>query len=982
MRPRKQVLVLIATLLAMHFSLAVHFSLAAHFCLAADFSMAGETLSMHKPIDNTADAKTTNRNEPDATPAFGKLQLIGGDVYRGEFSKNENPNGELTWRSPAFVSDLIVPWNAVDNILQAPPKQLRPGSASGDNFIIELQNGEALTGKVSNISEQSVDVDSELAGKKQIPLNSVRSILRAFPKTESDAGELKMADWKQLAPPMKKGGRGNWFDSAGSYDTETAGTVISQSINFPDLANIDINVAWQSNTPNWILQIGEPRKLEIHARKLENRNTLSVTMLVEDDTTADIATAQLPMDSSNALTLQVLCDSVRGRLVVMHNGNAIAQLRLNKSLRLTGRQSILFTNNVSGRLSLRSLKIYRSVFSSPVVPNQGKDVSETGNINSPETLLQNGQTYLGKPIGFDTSDSTFGFESTVETLGRVTLSQVDRIEFPPTAIPATQAATKKLYSVQLWSGERFVGQTISIQSNQLLISLDELKASVRLPLGEVMTIGQNGANKTEPAANEDSEELQLRFVSPWGVSFGRIIAMDASNAEQSGKPPFHTLNWKPSKALLPVALAAGVTGTIEPIATKGKIEKPKPKTNSEFGRTLEKDEPSLFLKSGDCFAAEIQGLQDGELFFKSSLFSAIKIEAALVRGVRKLAYSGTETMEKVSRKRLLTLPRSQRNNPPTHLVVSRDGDAIRGQLQSMDVDDITLQVRGEDRKIQMKNVAEIIWLLDAPEIVPPGKTASTDAGAGANDKNGVEQPALHGDLNCQALDTSGTRISIIPDQVAGSILHGQHPQLGPCQVDLSKISKLVLGDAIVADTKQNRFEKWRLENALDPKFVNDLDSPEAEGDAPNSAARSNLIDNAAPDFELNKLDGAPLKLSSLKGRIVVLDFWATWCGPCVASLPKITELGQEYKGANVDVIAVNIEENAAVVKSFLEKMKINPVVVLDADGTVAKSYQATAIPQTVIIDREGKVKHVFVGGGGATEAKIRESLDEMINIKL
>ena len=78
-------------------------------------------------------------------------------------------------------------------------------------------------------------------------------------------------------------------------------------------------------------------------------------------------------------------------------------------------------------------------------------------------------------------------------------------------------------------------------------------------------------------------------------------------------------------------------------------------------------------------------------------------------------------MEKAGRKRLLTLPRSQRNNPPTHLVVSREGDAIRGQLLSMDVDNITLQVRGEERKIQMKSVAEIIWLQDAPEIVPPGK---------------------------------------------------------------------------------------------------------------------------------------------------------------------------------------------------------------------------------------------------------------------
>ncbi len=955
MRPRQTATVLIAILWLAH------------------LGFASEPHFKSSP-ENTSDEKKSG-----AHASASKLQLIGGDIYRGEFGKSANTKGELTWNCPAFASELTVPWNEVDSILQAAPKQPQLDNVSKDQFILEMQNGEALTGKISNIGEQFIDVDSPLAGIKRIPLSALRSILRASPKTESDAGELKMADWKQIAPPNRKGARSSWFETAGSYDTETAGTVISQQINFPDLATIDINVAWQSNTPNWIVQIGEPRKLEIHARKLENRNTLSITMLVEDETTADIATAQLPMDSSSSLVLQVLCDSVRGRLVVMHSGNAIAQLRLNKSLRLTGKQSVLVTNNVSGRLSLRSLKIYRSVFSSPVVVSPGKDVAESGNISSPETLLQNGQTYLGKPIGFDTTDGTFGFESTEETLGRVALSQVDRIEFPPSAEPAQPAANKKLYSVQLWSGERFVGQSISIQSDQLSVSLEQLNATVQLPRDAIMSIGQNGNSKPDVAASE-SEEVQLRFVSPWGVSFGQIVPMDATGSDNADNPPHRTLNWKPLKAIKSVALATNVTGTIEPVVAKAKTEKPKPKTTSEFGRTLEKDEPSLFLKSGDCFAAEVQGVQEGELHFQSSLFRATKIDAALVRGVRKLAYSGTDTMEKVSRKRLLTLPRSQRNNPPTHLVVSREGDAIRGQLQSMEIDEITLQVRGEDRKIQMKTVAEIIWLLDPPEIVPPGKTASTDSPTTA--QNVTHQPPRDGDLNCQALDVSGTRISIIPERVVGNVLVGQHPQLGPCQVELNKISKLVLGDAIAADIKQNRFEKWRLENALDPKFVNDLDSPDANGETSSNEPRSRLIDQPAPDFELNQLDGMPLKLSSLKGRIVVLDFWATWCGPCVASLPKITELGREYKAADVDVIAVNIEENAAIVKSFLERIKINPVVVLDNDGAVAKKYQASAIPQTVIIDRDGKVKHVFIGGGGATETKIRESLDGLINIKL
>ncbi len=921
-------------------------------------------------------------NKMDTDKSLGKLQLIGGDIYRGQFGNAEDPLGSLVWQCPAFVSELVVPWRLVDSIVLPPPRQKMPNPEKVAQFIVELQNGEALTGKVTNISDQFVDVDSKYVGKKQVRMSSIRSILRTSAETESESGELKFSEWKQSVPVIKRGGRGNWFEGIGSYDTETAGTVIAQSVNFPDLAAIDINVAWQTTSPNWLIQVGEPHKLEVHVRKPENRNTLSITVLVEDETTADIATAQLPMDGSNAIALRVLCDSVRGRLVVMQNGIAIAQLRLNKGLRLTGRQKVLFTNNVAGRLSLRSLKIYRSIFSSPVIVTKGKEANESGNIQSPETLLKNGQTFVGQPTGFDLADRTFGFSTSSDVLGRVSLDQVDRIEFPSTADNSFGPNAKKLYSIQLWSGARFVGQSVSIQSNHVMASLEESKADVKIPLEEVMSVGQNGPIK-EAVENETSsvQGTSMRFVSPWVVSYGRIVAMDTVPGSKISPLTFRTLNWLPSSALFPVAIAAGVTGTIEPALTNPKMEKiVKQKTTADFGRRLEADEPSLYLKSGDCFAANILNITDGVLTFQSALFSADKIDVEMVRGVRRLAYTGTDTMEKIGRKRLLTLPRSQRNNPPTHLVVSSEGDAIRGQLQSMDVDELVLQVRGEERKIQMKNVAEIIWLQNAPEIVPIGKKAN--AAVAPLDEKALGNDSAKLDLNCQALDHSGTRISIIPERTEGEILYGQHPQLGACHVDLSKISKIVLGEAIVDDIKRNRFGKWALENAPDPKFVNDLDSPDADvGNAPDSP-QAKMIGIEAPDFELKKLDGSVFKLSDLRGRIVVLDFWATWCGPCVASLPKITELGLEYKGAEVDVIAVNIEQTSADVQVLLDRLKISPTVVLDSDGAVARVYQAQAIPQTVIIDREGKVKNVIVGGGGATEAKIRESLDGMLNLKL
>jgi len=936
--------------------------LLANFCRAAD------------PLDNS-------KLDPDKL--LGKLQLVGGDVYRGEFGNTADTYGSLVWRCPSFVSDLIIPWSAIDNVVQPAIRQKKNESGGEPQFIVELQNGEAITGKVTDINDRFIEVDSQLAGKKQFAIAMVRSILRTSATIESESEELKLSDWKQITPTIKKGGRGNWFDGLGSYDTETAGTVISQSVYFPDLAAIDVNASWQTNSPNWIIQVGEPRKLEIHVRKPENRNTLSVTVLVEDETTADIATAQLPLDGSNAISLRVLCDSVRGRLVVMQNGNAIAQLRLNKSLRLTGRQTVLFTNNVPGRLSLRSLKIYRSVFSSPVLLTKGKDPTDSGNIKSPETLLQNGETFVGQPTGFDSAMGTFGFTTTAEILGRVSLDQVDRIEFPSTADDALRLAAKRLYSIQLWSGARFVGQSVSFMSNQLRVSLEQSQTTLQIPHDDIMSVGQNGPIQSDSVSKESNsvQNSSMRFVSPWVVSSGKIVAFEPTAQSTTEKIHFRTLNWKPSNALFPVAIAAGVTGTIEPIAINTKVDKLiKPKPSADFGRTLERDEPSLFLKSGDCFAADIRSVKDGEMIFSSALFSSNKIDVEMVRGVRKLAYTGTDTMEKGSRKRLLTLPRSQRNNPPTHLIVSREGDAIRGQLLSMDVDEIILEVRGEERKLQMKNVAEIIWLQDAPKIVPTGQDSTTESAV--VDLEMAMEKSESNDLKCQALDHSGTRISIVPDRVEKDILYGQHPQLGDCHVDLSSVSKIVLGEANADDAKRNRFGKWTLENAPDPKFVNDLDSPDSDGGNAQDSPQARMIGVDAPDFELRKLDESLVKLSDLRGRIVILDFWATWCGPCVASLPKITELAQQYKGAEVDLITVNIEQTSAEIRALLDRLKIHPVVVLDSDGAVARAYQAQAIPQTVIIDRDGKVKHVIVGGGVATEAKIRDSLDNMLNLKL
>lgn len=936
---------------------------------------------------------------PKIDKSVGTLHLIGGDVYRGEIASgsNQEANGALIWRCPAFASDLIVPWNAIDRLTQpsldAPQPEPQSTDSSAEMFVFELQSGETISGRFANMMDQWIEVDSPLAGKHKLPIESIRSILRIRPTMVAQGGSLAISDWKQVAPPIKAGGRSKWFERTGSYDTETAGTAITQQVVVPDLVAIDIEVAWEQASPNWMLTLGEPRRMELHFRKLETRNMISITILVDDELSADIETAQIPSDGLSSISLRMLCDSNRGRFVLLQNGIPIAQLRLTKSMRLTGRHSLTFTNIAQGQISLRELRVYPSVFTAPFMKPKGTPEANPDEARVTETLLRNGETFVGRPSQFDAATRSFGFADGNTNLGRVSIEQVERIEFPPSETTTTSNESKPFFVAELKSGARYFGQAAKMQGDNILLTIDSIKSTVQMPVQDLQSMGLSVSASNPKTTRKIDLAGMMKFVSPWTTSTGTIDRVAANAAEGNGADNRPKLFWKPI-ATNSVALARDATGTIEPILigpaksvndlTVARNVNPKTgqkPTETDYGRPLKADEPSLFLKSGDCFPAVVDIIDETQTNFKSEIFEAGQIENEYVRGIRVLAYTGADINEKGVRKRLLTLPRSQRSNPPSHLIVSREGDAIRGHLKGLTPDIATMEVRGSECAIMMKTVAEIIWLLDAPEIVPLGKELEKKSTPEIEPKsNGSDS---NRELECQALFSSGTRISVVPDRIENGILYGQHPQLGNCQIDLSKIARLVLGDAIMEEAERNRFGKWRLENAIDPKFVNDLDSPEEGGAANNpNSVFAKMIGEAAPEFELKKMDGTLLRLSDLRGKIVVLDFWATWCGPCIASLPKLTEISQEYKGAGVELITINIEQKPAEIQAMLSRLEINPTVVLDSDGAIARAYRAQAIPQTVVIDRMGNVSQVIVGAGDSSEKKVRETLDMMLNTKL
>lgn len=138
-----------------------------------------------------------------------------------------------------------------------------------------------------------------------------------------------------------------------------------------------------------------------------------------------------------------------------------------------------------------------------------------------------------------------------------------------------------------------------------------------------------------------------------------------------------------------------------------------------------------------------------------------------------------------------------------------------------------------------------------------------------------------------------------------------------------------------------------------------------------------LMGQPAPSFSLPALsDGNPVALEDLKGSVVVLDFWATWCGPCVAALPKVQEVARDKASAGVKVFAINLKEDREKVAAFVKEKGLELPVLLDAQGTSARAYKVQAIPQQVVIDRTGKVTAVFIGFDPEHgEEKLVEAID-------
>jgi peroxiredoxin len=135
---------------------------------------------------------------------------------------------------------------------------------------------------------------------------------------------------------------------------------------------------------------------------------------------------------------------------------------------------------------------------------------------------------------------------------------------------------------------------------------------------------------------------------------------------------------------------------------------------------------------------------------------------------------------------------------------------------------------------------------------------------------------------------------------------------------------------------------------------------------------------AAPEFSLPDLGGKKVQLKALRGKLVFLNFFATWCGPCREEMPGMERLYRVHEDKGFVVLAVNMEESAKTVRPFVQQLKLSFPIVLDTEGAVTRDYGVRALPVSFLVGRDGNIRWRAIGGRDWESADARKLFAQLV----
>lgn len=915
-------------------------------CLAATCASLA-TAQADDPPKTAAKAPATSR------PV---LHLANGGHAPGILEPSAKP-GIIRWRAAGFVDPFDFPTAGLTSIHWPPPAAtVRPDG----EMSFDLAGGDLVFGRLIALDPKHVEIDAPKIGKITLDRSSVKRILRW-----RDAGDLVyvgpngLSGWKDKSPDKDT----TWSEESGQLVTEKEGATIQSNLSIPARAAIEFELSW-TKKPDFRLAIGvgDSPASEKRAFRFETwGNELIIQREVEKD--ADLAVVQELPEKAGRVQLQAYLDQESGELVVYsREGKRLAELKLKSTVVPIVAPGIELVC-LHGDLRLEWLRISRW---------SGEPPRELQGDQS-RIQKQDGSGAYGEVVRYDSAANEIVFrEKKAES--RIPLKSIAAI-----SLDLKTTESPRDVRVVYHDGSRFSGSIKRVETDALVITSPGVTSDLRLPLAGMRSLlvikhDEKPIAKEKGTGRLEMEGLLLtgRLIDgaekpgasclvwqPLGSQNASPLERDAAGRIVYHDPPppapVQNNGMNGNVRMVAVAQPQGVGGMVARFA-QALSSSPTPQSKTP---TIERK--ALFLRDGDAVPAIIKSIDEKGVTFTSSLSTSTFVPHEKLKAVELVLVppQAPIRLTKSKRDRLLTLPRMQKASPPTHLVRSTSGDYLRGRVVKLDESALELEIHLETKKIPRDRIAQIIWL-QPDDLDPAKKPAATLSKTGTR---------------VQAQRHDGVRLTFLADKSVAGAVEGKSDVLGPCKVAMTETDQLLIGGGIEQQAAKTAYQQWKLSNAVEPKFVNASDG--SGGDA--QGAESPLVDKPAPDFTLDLLDGKKFHLADAKGKIVMLDFWATWCGPCIQAMPQVETVAGEFEKDGVTLIAVNLQEAPEQIKPMLERHKLKVAVALDREGIVADKYKAIAIPQTVIIDREGKVARLFVGGGAHFDDQLRQALKGVIS---